>query len=670
MLAWASAVGNAVPGGETKGGSVIAERLALCKTSFLPIMLTHVLRYHLPWSKRENTLGSTTTLSRSRRILSGRGEDESLSRARGVMTLFDRVWNGMHQLSEHHPSRKQLLQAFFDEFTAYTDECGELSMTVDAYALSMDGQPLLKVERKKSNFVNRLFHNGIRRLVLHPGLQEAEVLRFIEVLRTDFTKPQFLEDDVVTLLWEAGLQAISYSAFDIFDDDTATQEDTREVPEIDLPAPGAAPPGTGLDTAISGKLLDADEIMARAVSALQVTGAMADTSHLPNHPHVISASDKLLQELAGQPLADLEEAETDQRGFTPRQAQALRRRLRAAEAALAPKFGEIVLTTLRGLPDTASEQVLQGFRTFAHTSLGLEAEAALARALRAMAPLRQTPEGTLAYKRLLATLLEPDVMARLLSRLEAPQPAPGLLDLLHILGQDGFSTLWQHLLTLTHATARQHLLALLGRYAASHAPLLLAQVATGHAEAALQALAVLKQLPLPDIVKDLLVGLHHAATAVRLEVVNMVQQADDPAVRDMLLAMVHDKAEQVRLAVIQILLSRQCAALEEALMTAMRTPDFIRRSAEEKRRTLSSLGRVATVKGLAMLRDVAVASARHPGPVDQSMQIAAIRALASRSDLESLPDLQKLARKWFGDRELKRTARSAVAVITRQGETS
>jgi hypothetical protein len=157
---------------------------------------------------------------------------------------------------------------------------------------------------------------------------------------------------------------------------------------------------------------------------------------------------------------------------------------------------------------------------------------------------------------------------------------------------------------------------------------------------------------------------------VRLEVINMVQQADDPAVRDMLLALVHDKAEPVRLAVIQILLNQQCATLEEALMTAMRTPDFIRRSAEEKRRTVSSLGRVATANGLAMLRDLAVASARHPGPVDQSMQIAAMRALASRGDLEILPDLQKLARKWFGDKELKRTARAAVAVITRQGETS
>jgi hypothetical protein len=584
------------------------------------------------------------------------------------MILFDRVWNGVHQMSEHHPSRKQLLQAFFDEFRAYTDEFGELSMTVDAYALNMDGQPLLKVERKKSNFVNRLFHNGIRRLGLHPGLQEAEVLRFIEVLRTDFTRPQFLEDDVVTLLWEAGLQAISYSAFDIFDDDTAAHEDTREATEIDLPAPGEAPPDAGLDTA--GKLLDADEIMARAVSALQVTGAMADTWRLPNHPHIISASDKVLQELAGQPLADLEEVDTDQRGFTPRQAQALHRRLRAAEAALAPKFGEIVLTTLQASPDTAGEQVLQGFRAFVHTSLGLEAETALARALRAMAPLRQTPEGALAYKRLLATLQEPDVMARLLSRLETPQPAPGLLELLHILGQDVFPTLWQHLLTLTNATARHHLLALLGRYAANHVPLLLEQVATGHAETALQALAVLKQLPLPDIVQDLLVGLRHAATVVRLEVVNMVQQADDPVVRDMLLAMVHDKAEQVRLAVIQILLHQQCAGLEEALMTAMRAPDFIRRSAEEKRRTLSSLGRVATARGLAMLRDVAVDSARHPGPVDQSMRIAAIRALASRGDLEILPALQKLARKWFGDKELKRTARSAVAVISRQGKIS
>jgi hypothetical protein len=105
-------------------------------------------------------------------------------------------------------------------------------------------------------------------------------------------------------------------------------------------------------------------------------------------------------------------------------------------------------------------------------------------------------------------------------------------------------------------------------------------------------------------------------------------------------------------------------------MVAICTPDFTCRSAEEKRRTISSLGRVASAKSLAMLRDVTVASARHPGPVDQSMRTAAMRALASRGDIEILPHLQKLARKWFGDNELKRTARAAVAVITRQGEAS
>ena len=47
-------------------------------------------------------------------------------------------------------------------------------------------------------------------------LTEDELGRFVDVLRTDFAKRRFREDDTVTLLWYEELQGIRIRAFNTF----------------------------------------------------------------------------------------------------------------------------------------------------------------------------------------------------------------------------------------------------------------------------------------------------------------------------------------------------------------------------------------------------------------------------------------------------------------------
>ncbi|HEY7490406.1 MAG TPA: HEAT repeat domain-containing protein [Candidatus Tectomicrobia bacterium] len=618
-------------------------------------------------------MASTQKISRSRRILGGHGEDKSISGARTVMTAFDRMSNSIRQVAKGHPSHKQLLQLFLDQLQAYTDEFGELSLEVEPYAFSIDGQPVLKLDRKQESYIDRLFQAGIRQLVFHPGLTEDELIRFVEVLRTDFTDARLLEDDIVTLLWEVSLQGISYSGFDIVED-SASEEAPREAGDSADRSMVEEATSDPLASAAYGEFLDADAVMTRAMAALPVTSIQLDKPHLADRPIVVPAGDRLLQEHTTRPLAGFVE-DTQGRAdgvirFSPEQARALRDQVRAADARAATKFGEVIFCTLQGLPGSVSAQVLRGFSNFALTSLTLASEGHLARALGAMVALGHRPEGKDTYQQVLAEMQKPEMLNTLMKRLDMPQTSHGVLDLIRVIGHDSFPILWECVLTLTNTGARQNLLTLLAAFATDHLPLLIGQVAGGPEAAAVQALSILKKLSPSTIARDLLAGLRHSAPAIRLEVASMVHPVDDPVVRQALRGMVHDAEEQVRLAVMQMLLSVKDAGLEDALLVAIHTPSFTGRSPEEKRRTVSSLGRVATSKGLAALRSLAFDVPAHPVKVDSSIQVAAVRALASLADRDALPGLQKLARKWFGDKELKRAARFAIAVINRRAGTS
>lgn len=612
-------------------------------------------------------MSSAQHINRSRRILSGRGEDESISRARAVMTAFERVWNGTRQIRDNHPRLKQALQLFFDQLKTYTDEFGELSLDVGSYALTIDGQSILKVERKTDNFINALFHDDIRRLILHPELTEAELLRFIGILRTDFAAPQFSEDDLVTLLWHEGFQGISYSVFDAMEEDAP--DDESDTANQAMPSHTASPDDE-CDASCNRMLVHADEVMAYAMAQRPAANTSTAIAELAGHPIVVSAGDKLLRDLTPGLSAGASESLEPIETLPAEQLKILRDRLQISSTFVAPKFGDILLQTLQNVSTHDQASVLAGLGTFMHSNLVLGTETCLVHVLETMAALGRTPEGASAYAHVLTAMQSAEVMDALIARLEAPEHAPEVLRLIQTVGNDLFPALWERLLTLTNTASRQHLLAVLTPCAFEHLSFLTEQIAQGNKEVAMQALATLKGAPMTAVARGLLSGLRHPSPVVRLEVANLIRQSDDPNVHQTLLSMVHDTEEQVRQAVVQILVDADTTGVEDALVATLHRVDFARRSAEEKRRTLSSLGRVATSHGLSLLRDIALGAPTSPIKGDQEAQIAAIRALASRADGQALPGLQKLASKWFGNKEVKKAARFAVTVIARQGETA
>jgi hypothetical protein len=192
----------------------------------------------------------------------------------------------------YHPSN-DLVRQFLAEFRARAEAASrDDAVTVDvaAHELRCEGEVVYREEDREKSLAFRMYRDGIRRLVVRQGAPFHELLRLLEVLTVRVTSIRDAEDDVVTALRKAELEAIEIVAVEGFTDDEvdadaelgrATARARTLAPTFDLPLPRLAAPGplayralgdeelaplwaaTGPDAVEAGALLVAAELVAR-----------------------------------------------------------------------------------------------------------------------------------------------------------------------------------------------------------------------------------------------------------------------------------------------------------------------------------------------------------------------------------------------------------------------
>lgn len=89
-------------------------------------------------------------------------------------------------------------------------EMAELPLHVAETQLAIGGEVVLDQTSKSDSVAWVLFKDGIRRLVLSPGAEDEELVRFLNVLHKARGLSADAEDDLLTLLWEEDFQHIRY----------------------------------------------------------------------------------------------------------------------------------------------------------------------------------------------------------------------------------------------------------------------------------------------------------------------------------------------------------------------------------------------------------------------------------------------------------------------------
>ncbi len=148
-------------------------------------------------------------------------EPETAQAARDLVGVLIRTIKQLRLYDEHNAIYVKALADIAARFRAYLDEFGELPLTIGRNDILIQDESLYTDEDKKEGLAFRLFSDGVRKITFKVALSDEEAQRAVQVLAQGAAK-RSVDDDYVTLLWNAGLSQVEVIAVD--DDNLPVQE--------------------------------------------------------------------------------------------------------------------------------------------------------------------------------------------------------------------------------------------------------------------------------------------------------------------------------------------------------------------------------------------------------------------------------------------------------------
>src|SRR4051812_47107324 len=152
----------------------------------------------------------------------------------------------------NNPMHKASLDAMRASFASVWKETEELTLTVLELEMKWSGVPVLVEMTKSSDSLPWLFFkDGIRELRFAKGVEDTDIVRFLEIVARA-RKARIDDDDLITMLWEAELTGVTYAYMDLLSEEGAPAELTNEAGSKSEPAaPGEIQAGVSQSAAES-----------------------------------------------------------------------------------------------------------------------------------------------------------------------------------------------------------------------------------------------------------------------------------------------------------------------------------------------------------------------------------------------------------------------------------
>ena len=176
---------------------------------------------------------------------------------RDMLDEFHQLIAAARLYGHEHPKTLRSAERMSSEVARLLKETGELEFTVQRDALVWLDHEAYQDDDNRDGIARTLHREGIVRFAFLPGLHRPEILLFAELLGVNLGLPQWEEETLTSLLWQAQLQAVSYEAVEYLSDAQEMSETTargeegyihemvRQILDPDPPAPGEGFGGMG-----------------------------------------------------------------------------------------------------------------------------------------------------------------------------------------------------------------------------------------------------------------------------------------------------------------------------------------------------------------------------------------------------------------------------------------
>jgi HEAT repeat protein len=163
--------------------------------------------------------------------------DPALTReVSGWVTLMLRSIKTCRLYDAANPNVSRFREELADATSRLLDRCGTLRLDVRPAALEWEGQPVFQSQTRDDNLAGVFHRDGVRALTLMPGMAHEEVQGLLDgILRV--TGPTPVDDDLVTLLWEANLPHVQIAAVPLEGDvdEGGEEEGSEQGPRMPWP---------------------------------------------------------------------------------------------------------------------------------------------------------------------------------------------------------------------------------------------------------------------------------------------------------------------------------------------------------------------------------------------------------------------------------------------------
>jgi hypothetical protein len=575
-------------------------------------------------------------------------EDESTRRAHqarakaatDVAISLERTMKSFRQFGVRHKTSRAFVDDAVKRLALFAEGYGELSLSMIGSDALFEGEPIYSDPELRSSYPFLLFRDGVQRVIFEPGVEAEEIVNFCSILRDQamLGANVALEDDLVTLLWDADLTHLRYVVSESFkqDDADSEQEDKRQK-LINLLKDDATAPTLTQELSARFVRPPKERELDRATRDLEVSRAWERGNEIAED----AQAKKALQ-------AQVDTDET-----------------------LLRKFLEIVFLEILSHKDPkVRADLVKLVRDFAVEASRRDRLAEAIGVLKALGDLARTAgaDGRKVAQEILGSIATPDFLAEVMNQLALADDAgtEQLLTFLALIPAKESRALVPHLGVVGTSSRRRAVCQLLAERLGDDLAQIGEQIRDADEGLALDLIYLLKASPSSRARVELLVALDHASPAVRrvaYETIRGNTAATDPTAIGAALLAIEDADEELRRLALVSLPRVLDAEISRRLRVVISREAFDGWDYSDKRRAFLAY---ATSSGRRIAKElIEVLATRGVFTSDDldDRRCCAAFALAALGDDQHLATLEAEAKRMFGGKRVKEACEAAMSIL-------
>lgn len=136
-------------------------------------------------------------------------DQQKLKATRDLLLQLVKTAKTIRLYLANNPIHQKFLAELFERFDLYLRTYGSLRLKVRQSAFLVDGQVVYENDNRQESLALRCYIDGIGELVFHEGLEQRELVEFLDIVGSE-RDAAVLDEDLVSLIWKRDFPHLTY----------------------------------------------------------------------------------------------------------------------------------------------------------------------------------------------------------------------------------------------------------------------------------------------------------------------------------------------------------------------------------------------------------------------------------------------------------------------------